>query len=45
VVEKPEIKWMAKIKRKRNETLMNKKRTLEFTADVDSYTKPCKLYP
>ena len=45
VVEKQEIKWMAKTKRKRNEPLMNKKRTLEITADVDCYTKPWKLYP
>ena len=40
VVEKQEIKWMAKIRRKRNDTLMNKERALQFTADVDSYTKP-----
>ena len=39
-VEKQEIKWMAKIRRKRNDTLMNKERALQFTADVDSYTKP-----
>lgn len=45
VVENQDIQWIAKIKRKRSETLMNTERTLESTADVDSYTKPCNLYP
>ena len=45
VVENQDIQWMAKIKRKRSETLMNKERTIESTADVNSHTNPCNLYP